>query len=183
MARRHVALVLDDWDQQRKAAIDPVAKAELKARREEILHLLRPAELDLNTPSYLMLVTSAVAEVRNTLSTHELGDPAEVERLWRASAGSAHGKMWPSIELRVTMDINGRSYTFPDATAMSAILVLAEKVTAFGVARFIEHAGHQGTLPLRLKQVAHDWYARIPKIPGAAETLADRPDVLSKPDE
>ena len=34
MARRHVSLVLDDWDQQKKAAIDPVTKSSLKERRE-----------------------------------------------------------------------------------------------------------------------------------------------------
>jgi hypothetical protein len=44
----------------------------------------------------------------------------QVERLWRASAGSAHSKMWPSIELRVTIEVGGRPYAFPDEPAMSA---------------------------------------------------------------
>jgi hypothetical protein len=172
MARRHVSLVLDDWDQQKKAAIDPDTKSALKARREEVLDLLSPAELDLRAPSYLTLVTSAAEEVRDNLSSHGLGDPAEIERLWRASAGSAHGKMWPAIELRVSIEVDGRLYTFPDATAMSAMLILAEKVTSYGVARFIDRAGHESGLGARLREAAESLYQRIPKIPGAPEGIA-----------
>ncbi len=173
MARRHVSLVLDDWDQQRKAAIDPSVKATLKKRSEEVRNLLRPAGVDLAAPTYLALVTGAAAEVRENLTSQSLGDPAQVERLWRASAGSAHGKMWPSIELTVTIEVDGHPYSFPDASAMSAMLVLAEKVTSYGVARFIDRAGHESTLGDRLRVVARSWYDRIPKIPGAPEELVD----------
>jgi hypothetical protein len=175
MARRHISLVLDDWDQQRKAALDPSVKSELKARQEEVRELLSPAELDLRAPTYLALVTSATREVRDNLASHGLGDPAEVERLWRASAGSAHGKMWPAIELRVSIEVEGRTYTFPDATAMSAMLVLAEKVTSYGVARFIDRAGHEPGLTARLTEASDALYRRIPKIAGAPETMTRLP--------
>jgi hypothetical protein len=176
MARRHMSLVLDDWDQQKKAAIDPDMKASLKARRDEVIELLKPAELNLRVPTYLKLVTDAAAEVRDNLSAHGLSAPADVERLWRASAasaGSAHGKMWPAIELRVSMVVEGRSYRFPDPTAMSAMLVLAEKVTSYGVARFIDRAGHEPELGARLEEAARSLYRRVPKIPGAPEMMPD----------
>lgn len=175
MARRHVTLVLDDWDEQRKAAIDPDVKSALKARRDEILELLRVAKMNFRAPTYLSLVTSAAAEVRKNLLSSELGDPMQVERLWRASAGSAHGKMWPSIELRVSIELDGQPYSFADASAMSAMLVLAKEVTSYGLVLFVDRAGHQSTLGERLTETASSWYARIPKIPGAPEKLPEPP--------
>lgn len=99
----------------------------------------------------------------------------QVERLWRASAGSAHGKMWPSIELRVSIELDGQPYSFADASAMSAMLVLAKEVTSYGLVLFVDRAGHQSTLGERLTETASSWYARIPKIPGAPEKLPEPP--------
>ncbi|RWZ50073.1 hypothetical protein ELQ90_12075 [Labedella phragmitis] len=113
--------------------------------------------------------------MRTKFSNGDLGDSAHVERLWRASAGSAHGKMWPSPELRVTVDIDGRPFSFPDADAMSAILVLANKAAQYGVFRFIDYAGHEPQLADRLREITLHWYARIPKIAGAPERLEDVP--------
>lgn len=81
--------------------------------------------------------------------------------------------MWPSVELRVSVKLNGQKYSVPDADAMSAILVLADKVTQYGVFRFIDYGGHEPQLAERLQITTRRWYARIPKVAGAPERLED----------
>lgn len=173
MMRRHVALVLADWEEQRKASIDPAVRAALKAKGQAIREVFAPWKVDLTAPTYLSLVTRAAGEVRDTIASSELGDAAQVERLWRASAGSAHGKRWPSLELTVKVEIDGRSYSFADPSAMTAMLTLAEKVTQFGVVCFVERAGHTGTLPDRVRRVFVEWYSRVPKREGAPTSLPE----------
>jgi len=173
--RRHLSLVLADWAEQRKAEVDPERKAELKQQRLDLLEILESHGVKVDDPSYLTLVTTAAAEVRTSLADGDLADPAQVERLWRASAGSAHGKVWPSLELRVSVELDGRTFSFPDANAMSAILVLADRVTRYGVFRFIDYAGHEPQLAERLRTTSLRWYARIPKVAGAPERLEDFP--------
>ncbi|ROR36405.1 hypothetical protein EDF63_0524 [Curtobacterium sp. JUb34] len=171
--RRHLSLVLADWEEQRKAELDPQRKADLKQQRLDLLKILEEHGVKISDPSYLTLVTAAANEVRSKAPMADLGDPERVERLWRASAGSAHGKMWPSVELRVSVELDGQKFSFPDADAMSAILVLANKVTQYGVFRFIDYAGHEPQVAERLRVTTHRWYARIPKIAGAPERLED----------
>ncbi|MBF4562877.1 hypothetical protein ITJ43_12100 [Microbacterium sp. VKM Ac-2870] len=130
--RRHLSLVLADWAEQRKAEVDPERKEALKQQRLGLLEILESYGVKVDDPSYLTLVTAAANEVRNHLSDGDIGNPEQVERLWRASAGSAHGKVWPLLELRVSVEVDERRYSFPDADAMSAILVLANRVTQYG---------------------------------------------------
>jgi hypothetical protein len=54
---------------------------------------------------------------------------------------------------------------------MSAMLILAEKVTSYGVARFVDRAGHEPGLGARLREAADPLYQRIPKISGAPEGI------------
>ncbi|WP_100813164.1 hypothetical protein [Microbacterium lacus] len=173
--RRHLSLVLADWAEQRKAEVDPKRKEELRQQRLQLLDILETHKINVDDPSYLTLVTAAAQEVRTKFSAGDLGDSAQVERLWRASAGSAHGKMWPSLELRVSVELDGQPFTFPDVDAMSAILMLANRVTQYGVFRFIDYAGHEPQLAERLRATSLRWYARIPKVPGAPERLEDVP--------
>lgn len=175
LLRRHLSLVLADWEEQRKAEVEPQRKADLKQQRLDLLKILEAHGVKTSDPSYLTLVTAAADEVRSKAPMTDLGDPARVERLWRASAGSAHGKMWPSVELRVSVELDGQRFSFPDADAMSAILVLANKVTQYGVFRFIDYAGHEPQLAERLTATTRRWYARIPKVAGAPERLEDVP--------
>ncbi|MBD8103981.1 hypothetical protein [Plantibacter sp. CFBP 8775] len=171
--RRHMSLVLADWAEQRKAEVDPARKTALKQQRLDLLDILQSHGIKVDDPSYLTLVTAAAHEVRTSFSDGDLGDPVQVERLWRTSAGSAHGKMWPSLELRVTVEIGGQPFSFPDADAMSAILVLADKITQYGVLRFIDYSGHEPQLAERLRSISRRWYECIPKVAGAPERLED----------
>ncbi|ROR83285.1 hypothetical protein SAMN06295974_1352 [Plantibacter flavus] len=173
--RRHLSLVLADWAEQRKAEVDLERKADLKKQRLDLLDVLESHGVKVDEPSYLTLVTTAAHEVRTNLSDGDLGDPAQVERLWRTAAGSAHGKMWPSLALRVSVEIDGQSFSFPDADAMSSILVLANRVTQYGVLRFIDYAGHEPQLAELLRAASLRLYARIPKVEGAPERLEDVP--------
>jgi len=181
--RRHLSLVLADWEEQRKAEIDVARKADLKQRRLDLLELLESHGVKVESPSYLTLVTAAADEVRTAFPDGGLGGKEQVERLWRASAGSAHGKMWPSLELRVSVEMGGRAFSFPDVDAMSAMLMLADKVTQYGVFRFVDYAGHGPQFAERLRTTASSLYARIPKLAGAPERLQDVPAVPSSPTE
>lgn len=182
LLRRHLSLVLADWEEQRKAAIDPEAKEALRSQRAALLDIIESHGVRVDNPSYLTLVTAAAEEVRGK-TTVDIAGRAEVERLWRASAGSAHGKMWPSVELRISVDVAGRRHSFPDADAMSAMLVLADQVTQYGVFRYIDRAGHEPTLSERLRDAAQRWYQLIPKVPGAPERLREPPSAPTADEE
>ena len=75
-------------------------------------------------------------------------ETAEVERLWRASAGSADGKRWPSVELQIVLpkaEIGPRRYAtelIPDPDAITRILKLADAVLTYGVLRFADYSGY-----------------------------------------
>lgn len=171
LARRHLSLVLEDWNEQQKAAIDRNVRAALTSRRQAILDVFEPVGIKLHAPSYLTLVTSAAETVRTTLDNTSIGDKTHVERLWRASAGAAHGKMWPSLELTTSVEVSGRTYSFPDPSAMAAMLSLAEAVTSFGVLRFVANCGRTAGFTARFKETTARWYEMVPKIPGAPDSL------------
>lgn len=165
LLQRHFVLILHDLDEQRKAAIKPEDKAQIKARDDALRADLLKAGLsqdDLRAKGYMELIKYAAAETAGQGSrTGLISDPAEVERAWRASAGAAHGKRWPALELTVPVD-GGR--TMPDPTAMSNMLKLADAVTAYGVARFADYSGHEPQLEQMLADAAARLLAVIPHI-------------------
>lgn len=169
-ARRHLTLVVADWDEQAKASADSDVKDSLRKRRAEALQLLDVEEKKFRAPNYLDVVKKAVAHVRAELPTalRLAHDDAAVERLWRASAGSSHGKKWPASELMTTVDLDGRQVTMPDPAAITAILKLADAVTTYGVLRFADMSGHHDELLAWQKAAFAKVYATLPLLPGAS---------------
>jgi hypothetical protein len=165
--RRYISLVLADWDEQKKAASGLDAKASMKKRRADALQRLGLAEDLLRTPSYLTLVRDATTHVRSQLPGANIGSAVAVERLWRASAGSAHGKKWPSTEMTVNWEEHGWRISLPDPAAITAILQLADKVTTYGVLRFAEQSGHHEKLADIQRAAMETVYGTVSKIPGA----------------
>ncbi|WP_193341725.1 hypothetical protein [Pseudarthrobacter sp. AB1] len=155
-ARRHVCLLLDDLEEQRKAALGDERKKRLKLARQIVLDRLEPfiGEKDIGRfPGYMNIVKEAAATVAAKGSGDaDLVDAEVVERLWRASAGSAHGKRWPSLELQIVNP--GKEIApglfetdrAPDPVAITKILNLANSVVTYGVLRFADYSGYEPQL-------------------------------------
>lgn len=172
-ARRHLCLVLDDLDQQRKAAHEPDRKEHLVKARALLLERLESviSEKEIGSfPGYMELVKRAAAVTAAKGSSEaDLVDPSAVERLWRASAGSAHGKRWPSLELQ---EVNpGKEIapgTFateriPDPGAITKILNLANAVLTYGVLRFADYSGYEPQIPALMASAQQRLAAVIPR--------------------
>ncbi|WP_404474214.1 hypothetical protein [Microbacterium aerolatum] len=152
--------------EQRKASLDEAVKSELKERSDVLRQDLGFTDADVRAPSYLTLVRHAAAHVREQLPSTLLGSDDAVERLWRASAGSAHGKQWPASELTVAA---GAGSTMPDPAAITAILTLADAVVTYGVMRFADRSGCASELSSIQQDAFARVYAKIPLLPGAPQ--------------
>ncbi|WP_350005117.1 hypothetical protein [Pseudarthrobacter sp. WHRI 8279] len=172
-ARRHVCLVLDDLDQQRKAAQSEERKNHLKAARQLLLERLQSdiSEKDIGQfPGYMNIVKEAAATVaaKGTVDA-DLAHPEVVERLWRASAGSAHGKRWPSLELQFVNpeeEISPGQFAtdrIPDPAAITHILNLAGSILSYGVLRFADYSGYTPQLGNILATAGENLGAIIPR--------------------
>jgi hypothetical protein len=172
-ARRHICLLLEDLDEQRKAATGDERKSCLKRARQIVLDRLSPhlEKRDVGQfPGYMNVVKKAAAMLAAKGSADaDLVDPAVVERLWRASAGSAHGKRWPSFELQIvdpgTEISAGRfeAHRAPDPVAISRILNLANSILTYGVLRFADFSGYGPQLPVMLAAAQKTLSDSIPK--------------------
>lgn len=184
-ALRHLSLMLHDLDEQRKAASTPEDKARVASVRTTLLERLGGyvAEADVpKFPGYMETVKYAakIASQKGG-TTIDLDDPVEIERLWRGSAGSAHGKRWPSLELQVV--VRGEEYQsgqfrtaqIPNANVMTRIQKLADGVTSYGVLRFADFAGFEPQLTEILAAAATLLWDVIPKRPTDGVPANPRP--------
>lgn len=177
--QRHLSVVLDDLDQQRKAAQGSERKnyfKEAKAlllKRSEALN----GEMKIDRfPGYMGIVKQAASTVATKGSADtDLADPAVVERLWRASAGSAHGKRWPALELQFVEPgreiVPGTFETtrIPNPEAITKILNLANAVLTYGVFRFVDYSGYEPELAVIMTEAQKRLSKKIPRrtdIPG-----------------
>jgi len=155
-AQRHLSVVLDDLEQQRKAAQGSERKSYLEEAKTRLLKRVEDVSGEIiidRFPGYMGLVKQAASAVasKGKVDT-DLADHAVAERLWRASAGSAHGKRWPALELQfVEPEREIRPGTFetsrvPNPEAIIKILNLANAVLTYGVFRFIDYSGYETDL-------------------------------------
>jgi hypothetical protein len=174
-ARRHLSLVLHDLDEEAKAAQGAEQHRVLLAR-EELLAWLAPAITEKEIGGflgYMQLVKRASAIVAKKGSKEGgLDKPDEVERLWRTSAGSAHGKRWPSLKHRIVLhsgdgnDTSAPGVYVPDPVAITRILKLADAVVTYGVVRFADYSGFTPQLASILAAANQRLADRIPRIDG-----------------
>lgn len=89
-------------------------------------------------------------------------DPEDLERVWRAASGAAHGKRWPSLALQSIVPLNvsdpgqHRTLAIPDADGMTEVLRFADRMVTYGVLR---HADFCGADIPRLMREARRWLA------------------------
>ena len=183
-ARRHLALVLHDLDEQAKAA-EGERKQDAREARRVLLSRLEGAidEQGIGKfPGYMNIVKLASGVVAAKGSTEGgLGDSSEVERLWRASAGSSHGKRWPSVELQTTVRAQGQgganaAVRVPDPAATTKILKLADAVLTYGVLRFADFAGYFPDLDGIVTGAMGRLASAIPRLEGPLPKLNFQPE-------
>ena len=166
--RRHLSLVVHDFEEQKKAAVGQERKTALARRREDLISRIGPdfSEDDVKrAPGYMDLVKQAAAVVAAKGSaTYDIDT---VERLWRASAGSAHGKRWPSYELQIVLPqdevLPGQFNTvqMPDPSAITSVTGLASSLTSYAVLRFADYSGYEPQLASILGQARDRLSAKI----------------------
>jgi hypothetical protein len=175
-ARRHLQLILHDLEEQKKAA-PPEERERVTEARSSLLDMLKDAITEAqigNFPGYMSTVKAASATVAAKGSkAGGLDDSTEVERLWRASAGSAHGKRWPAFKLQKELSRESTStgqvgaILVPDPAAMTKILRLAHAVVTYGVLRYADFCGYTPDLSSMLADAADRLASKVPRIDGA----------------
>lgn len=142
--RRHICLMRWDLQELRKSKLDPAEKAKAKALEEDLVHRVSEvfADHQVRAPQgYLEVIRSACAADGLTL------EPDDVERVWRAASGVAHGKYWPTLELQEVIPVEEhepgqlRSVQVPDVHGITEVLRVAHVVTQVGVLRFLDYSG------------------------------------------
>lgn len=139
-ARRHLCLIRWDNSEYRRS-LPADRKHVARDQDQRLLEGVREhfAEHQLRPPNYLSVL-------RDTASVVDR-DPDEVEVIWRASSGSAHGKRWPAHALqRVTPGEEYepgqfRTMLMPDPNAMTRALDIADALLTYGVSRFLQLSG------------------------------------------
>ena len=170
--RRHLSLIRWDFVEHRKSESDPRCKARVAQRDALLLERAASkfAEADLRPPSHLSVLRAAalVADL----------DADEVEAVWRAASGAAHGRVWPALALQHVVPLDEhepgqfRTLRVPDTGPMTEVLKVAEHMTAYGVLRHADFCGVD--IAVMLEQ-ARIWLADV--IPYRAD--AD-PDLVAR---
>jgi hypothetical protein len=98
----------------------------------------------------------------------------DVERLWRAASGAAHGKQWPDQEFRrpaASAPAELATALFPDTGAMLAILEVAHQMTQIGA---LQHAAYSGADIPALIENARVWMAEnMPLKDGVSDAVRE----------
>lgn len=141
--RRHLSLMRWDLHEHKrsKSALDE--KEVIDARERELL--TRVANVftadDIKPPSsYLWVLRAACRPDDLNLQAEE------VERLWRAASGSAHGMYWPTQDLQrsvaVTSSDGGvRQIRVADAELVAQVLNAAYSMTQYAVLKYAQFSG------------------------------------------
>jgi len=158
-ARRHLSLIRWDYTEHRKSLVGDV-DAQKRVTDMDAQLLDRTArqfsEKELQPPSHY-------AVLRATAQLVDL-EPDQLERIWRAASGSAHGKVWPSLALQHVVPLSEyeqgqfRTLRIPDLDGMTEVLEVAEKLTMQGVLRHADFC--KADIP-RLIEEARVWLASV----------------------
>lgn len=155
--RRHLSLLRWDLQEHRKSKVDDLeAKKVIRAQEDALVAAVagifddrQIAPLD----GYLNLF-------REVCKSNEYDlDVSEVESLWRAASGAAHGKHWVGQDLTRTVPHAGHpgaNLTVPDTAGMIRVLEVASYMVSSGVGKFVMWSGHD---PIVMHREASKWVA------------------------
>lgn len=146
-AGRYALLATADLKEQARAADTPESAAALNGQLNAIVTAMGLTPKRFRPPTYLHLLRSAAEFLGEDLPSEAPREswmsPDRVERLWRASSGAAHGKMWPDFEftVREAADEDGLAYIVSDHVAMGEFVDVAGHFFAAGVVLFAIRSG------------------------------------------
>jgi hypothetical protein len=157
-ALRHLSLIRWDYQEHRKSVASTEGKQAIDAMDATLLERMSGvlAPEDLYRPNHFTVLRDASSVIER--------DPADVERIWRAASGSAHGRVWPSLTLQHVVPLaeyepgHFRTVRVPDADGMTEVLTLAQQMTLHGVLRYADYAGED--IP-ELMEEARLWLASV----------------------
>lgn len=140
--RRFIQLVIWDLTEQTKAAATTDALSELLVRRDEMLALFGMTARTFKPPRYLDMIRY-VAEFLDDGGPDSHINAAQVERIWRSTAGAAHGKQWPEFEFNESVDAGGGLFwSTPRVDEISKVLRVADTYLSAGVVLFAMRTGY-----------------------------------------
>jgi hypothetical protein len=142
--RRHLRLIRWDLWEHRKSFLDPEDKERCRVRETDLLTRVSEVftEEELRPPKGYLVVIQAACSA-NDLDLNA----ADVERLWRAASGAAHGMYWPNLELQeLTVGDeyepgHFRVQTLPDSAVMVDVIETAYKMTRYAALKFVLFSG------------------------------------------
>ncbi len=185
--RRHLCLIRWDIAEHRKSAADAAHKERCRQRDADLLARVasRYTEDELAPPNgYLDVLKHACLPVDLALNA------ADIERLWRAASGAAHGKYWPNLELQRTVvgvefePGHFRALTLPDSAAMVEVIEAANAMSQYAALKYLVFAGAD---PAALMGPASRWLLEHTTLSEDADPevlarlAADRPEGWGDP--
>lgn len=141
--RRHLSLIRWDLKEHKRSKATLEGKQEVEARDRDLIERVSGVftEDEIQPPpSYLWVLQQACR-------ASDLGLEADqVERLWRAASGSAHGMYWPTQDLQklVAVPVEGgevRWVRVADAHGIADVLKAAYIMTQYAVLKYADFAG------------------------------------------
>lgn len=128
-ARRHLCLVRGDFAELKKSKSDLEFKSEVDRRDNLLLERVAGtfSAKDIKPQRILTILREAAPAAKL--------DADEVESVWRAASGAAHGKSWPSTHLQHVIPIHEyepgqfRTVQIPDTASMTRVVEIAEIMT------------------------------------------------------
>jgi len=157
-AWRHVALIVWDYDEQRKSIADLEGKARIAVQREAVVERAQTLGVAAPLPKLNHLTVLQGAAPAAGL------DPGDVERMWRAASGAAHGRYWPTLALTDVAPVDEyepghyRALVIPDPAGMTEVLRTAGTLSTLAVFR---HADLCGADQDRLWSEATAWLTSV----------------------
>lgn len=139
--RRHIALIR--WDLQEHKNSKSASGEEAQARERDLIERVSAVftKDEIKPPrGYRWILRQACQASDLSLEADQ------VERLWRAASGSAHGMYWPTQDLQKLVELPGengevRRVRVADAHGIAEVLQAAYTMTQYGVLKYAEFAG------------------------------------------
>lgn len=141
--RRHLSLIRWDLQEHKRSKSDPKEKQEVAARDRDLVSRVSEAftEDEIKPPpGYLWVLQQACRASNLNVEVDQ------VERLWRAASGSAHGMYWPTQDLQKFVELPAedgkvRRVRVADAQGIAEVLRAAYTMTQYAVLKYADFAG------------------------------------------
>lgn len=141
--RRHLSLIRWDLSEHKKSKLDLAEKARLDAKDRELVERVSAefTENEIRPPrGYLWVLREACRPDDLNL------DADDVERLWRAASGSAHGMFWPTRDLQHLVEVQApdgsvRAIRVADTQSIADVLQAAYAMAQYAVLKYAAFAG------------------------------------------